>query len=93
MALSRRAGEAASADFPAAAVPNLDAPPAIRCRGIVKEFGRGETLIRVLQGIDLDVRENEMTFIVGPSCRFAYLCVREPKLLDFLPLRGVGDGG
>ncbi len=39
----------------------------IKCRGIVKDFGRGETLIRVLHGIDLDVCENEMTFIVGPS--------------------------
>jgi putative ABC transport system ATP-binding protein len=42
-------------------------PAAIKCRGIVKDFGRGETLIRVLHGIDLDVRGNEMTFIVGPS--------------------------
>jgi putative ABC transport system ATP-binding protein len=45
--------------------PKPDA--AIQCHGIVKEFGRGETLIRVLHGIDLDVCENEMTFIVGPS--------------------------
>jgi putative ABC transport system ATP-binding protein len=49
------------------AIAGPEPPAAIRCRGIVKEFGRGETLIRVLHGIDLDVRENEMTFIVGPS--------------------------
>ncbi|SFK61821.1 ABC transporter ATP-binding protein [Methylocapsa palsarum] len=52
---------------PPPAIAGSQPPAAIRCRGIVKEFGRGETLIRVLHGIDLDVRENEMTFIVGPS--------------------------
>jgi putative ABC transport system ATP-binding protein len=50
-----------------AALAGSQRSAAIRCRGIVKEFGRGETLIRVLHGIDLDVCENEMTFVVGPS--------------------------
>lgn len=40
---------------------------AVRCRGIVKEFGSGQTRIRVLRGIDLDVRLGETTFLVGPS--------------------------
>ncbi len=38
---------------------------AVRCRGIVKDFGSGQTKTRVLHGIDLDVRFGEQTFIVG----------------------------
>ena len=40
---------------------------AVRCHGVVKEFGAGQTRIRVLRGIDLDVRAGETTFLVGPS--------------------------
>lgn len=47
----------------ATTAPNL----AVRCRGIVKEFGSGETRIRVLHGIDLDIETGSMTYIVGPS--------------------------
>jgi putative ABC transport system ATP-binding protein len=61
------ANGAAGAASPMAGPRDGAGSAAIKCRGIVKEFGRGETLIRVLHGIDLDVCENEMTFIVGPS--------------------------
>ncbi|HJX15527.1 MAG TPA: ABC transporter ATP-binding protein [Candidatus Deferrimicrobiaceae bacterium] len=40
---------------------------AVKCRGITKEFGKGESRSRVLRGIDLDVRLGEMSFLVGPS--------------------------
>jgi putative ABC transport system ATP-binding protein len=40
---------------------------AVRCRGIAKDFGSGQAKIRVLRGIDLDVRTGETTFLVGPS--------------------------
>jgi len=40
---------------------------AVQCKGIVKDFGAGQTKVRVLQGIDLDVRFGERTFLVGPS--------------------------
>jgi putative ABC transport system ATP-binding protein len=40
---------------------------AVRCRGVVKEFGEGEAKIRVLHGCDLDVHLGEVTFLVGPS--------------------------
>ncbi len=40
---------------------------AVRSRGIVKEFGSGETRVRVLHGIDLDIETGSMTYIVGPS--------------------------
>jgi putative ABC transport system ATP-binding protein len=40
---------------------------AIRATGVVKEFGSGETLIRVLNDIDVTVPTGDMTFLVGPS--------------------------
>lgn len=40
---------------------------AVRCRGIVKEFGSGQTRIRVLRGIDVDIELGKTTFLVGPS--------------------------
>lgn len=40
---------------------------AVRCSGIVKEFGTGETRIRVLHGIDLEIETGAMTYLVGPS--------------------------
>jgi len=39
----------------------------VRCRGVVKEFGDGETGIRVLHEIDVDVLTSELTLLVGPS--------------------------
>ena len=40
---------------------------AVVCRGVVKDFGAGETKVRALHGIDLNVRYGEMTLLVGPS--------------------------
>lgn len=39
----------------------------VRCRGIEKSFGEGQTKVRVLRGTDFDARAGEMTFLVGPS--------------------------
>jgi len=41
--------------------------PAITVRGVVKDFGKGETRVRALHGIDLDVLPGELTFLVGES--------------------------
>jgi len=45
------------------------APPAVavRCRGVTKEFGQGESKTKALTGVDLDVFAGEMTLLVGPS--------------------------
>lgn len=40
---------------------------AIACRGIVKDFGGGNTKVRALHGIDVDVYASELTLLVGPS--------------------------
>jgi putative ABC transport system ATP-binding protein len=41
--------------------------PAISCRAVVRDFGSGDTLIRVLHGIDLDIYPGQMTLMIGPS--------------------------
>lgn len=40
---------------------------AIRCRSIVKEFSQGNTKVRALRGVDLDVYAGELMLLVGPS--------------------------
>src|SRR6186713_337799 len=40
---------------------------AIACRGVTKEFGSGDALVRALRGVDLDVYSGELTLLVGPS--------------------------
>jgi putative ABC transport system ATP-binding protein len=40
---------------------------AICARGIVRDFQAGQSTIRVLHGIDTDIRPGEMTFVVGES--------------------------
>ncbi|MBV7265932.1 ABC transporter ATP-binding protein [Erythrobacter ani] len=44
------------------------APDAAICaRGIVRDFESGQTTIRVLHGIDTDIKPGEMTYVVGES--------------------------
>lgn len=44
------------------------APEAAICaRGIARDFEAGQTTIRVLHGIDTDIRPGELTYIVGES--------------------------
>lgn len=40
---------------------------AITCRGVTKDFGTGETRVRALRGIDLEIGFGQMTLLVGPS--------------------------
>jgi putative ABC transport system ATP-binding protein len=46
---------------------NPDANTAISIRGITKEFPVGDSSIRVLHGIDADIRSAELTYLVGES--------------------------
>lgn len=43
------------------------AEAAICARGIVRDFQAGQSTIRVLHGIDTEIRSGEMTFVVGES--------------------------
>ena len=40
---------------------------AVLSRGVTKVFGRGETEVHALRGIDLEMRLGELTMLVGPS--------------------------
>ena len=40
---------------------------AVRTRGVVKTFGRGDNAVHALKGVDFDARYGEMIMIVGPS--------------------------
>jgi putative ABC transport system ATP-binding protein len=42
-------------------------PVAIQIKNIVKEFGVGDQAIRVLHGIDAEIRSGELTYLVGES--------------------------
>ena len=37
------------------------------CQGVTKDFGEGESRVRALRGINLEVHPGEMTLLVGPS--------------------------
>jgi len=49
------------------AIGDCDPEAAICARGIVRDFEAGQSTIRVLHGIDCDIRPGEMTYIVGES--------------------------
>jgi len=40
---------------------------AVHCRAVEKGFGQGDTRVRVLRGVDLEVRKGELLMLVGPS--------------------------
>jgi putative ABC transport system ATP-binding protein len=40
---------------------------AVFCREVTKVFGRGDTQVHALRGIDLNIRFGELTMLVGPS--------------------------
>ena len=40
---------------------------AVRCRGLKKAYGSGNTKVQALRGIDLDVRCGELLMLAGPS--------------------------
>ncbi|MBA4015792.1 MAG: ABC transporter ATP-binding protein [Pirellula sp.] len=47
--------------------PTSDRTVAVACRGVTKEFGDGNALVRALRGVDLDIYNGELSLLVGPS--------------------------
>ncbi|HTM55738.1 MAG TPA: ABC transporter ATP-binding protein [Pirellulales bacterium] len=45
----------------------LETSAAVSCRDLVKNYGAGDSLVRALRGVDLDVFPGELTLLVGPS--------------------------
>jgi putative ABC transport system ATP-binding protein len=44
-----------------------DTAPVLRTRGLRKEYGTGEGLVRAVDGVDLDVAPGETVAVMGPS--------------------------
>lgn len=40
---------------------------AVVCKGLVKNFGQGDSLVRALRGVDLEAGAGELLMLVGPS--------------------------
>ena len=43
------------------------ATPVLRARGLRKEYGKGEGLVRAVDGVDLDIGAGETVAVMGPS--------------------------
>jgi putative ABC transport system ATP-binding protein len=56
-----------SSDEAVAVAPPPASDLAVRCEGVRKSFGAGETRIEVLRGTDFEAARGEMTFLLGPS--------------------------
>ena len=46
---------------------NASAPVLVHARGLRKEYGSGDGLVRALDAVDLDVRSGEAVAVMGPS--------------------------
>lgn len=40
---------------------------AVRCRGVTKSYGKGDTKVTALRGVDIDIAKGELLMLVGPS--------------------------
>jgi putative ABC transport system ATP-binding protein len=47
--------------------PAVAAPPIVRIRDLVKEYRRGAEVVRVLDGLSLDIRQGDFVALMGPS--------------------------
>src|SRR5579875_1783133 len=45
----------------------IDGEPTVRVRGLIKQHGKGEGLVRAVDGVDLDVVAGETVSVMGPS--------------------------
>lgn len=58
---------AAARGASSAGAANTNTEPAVRCRGLTKTFGSGETRVQALRSVDLEVLPGAITLLVGPS--------------------------
>jgi putative ABC transport system ATP-binding protein len=42
-------------------------PVAVSCKGVTKTYGKGDSAVRALRGVDIDVHMGELLMLVGPS--------------------------
>jgi putative ABC transport system ATP-binding protein len=55
------------APHPPGTGPSTGPAVAARATGLTKTYGRGDALVRALDGVDLDIAEGRFTAIMGPS--------------------------
>jgi ABC-type lipoprotein export system ATPase subunit len=48
-------------------VSNAAGTPVLRARGLRKQYGKGEGLVRAVDGVDLDIGPGETVAVMGPS--------------------------
>lgn len=71
-----------------------DRDPLIELRQVVKTYGRGDALVRALDGVDMKIADGEFVAVVGPSgcgkstCMNVLGCLDKPTSGSFL-FRGV----
>jgi lipoprotein-releasing system ATP-binding protein len=53
--------------LPGEAAASVDAPAVLSCRGLQKIYGSGQTAVRVLNGVDIEVARGEIVAIIGAS--------------------------
>jgi len=47
--------------------PTVQNPKGVTCRSLTKDYGSGDSRVRALRGVDLEVAPGELTLLVGPS--------------------------
>ncbi len=53
--------------MPANITPAGVRPVAVYCRGVTKTYGSGNSAVKALRGVDLDIYSGELLMLVGPS--------------------------
>lgn len=77
---------------------NVVAPPLIDLRGVMKIYGAGESEVRALGGIDLQIHDGEFVAVMGASgsgkstCMNILGCLDRPTFGEYF-FRGVEVGG
>jgi putative ABC transport system ATP-binding protein len=47
--------------------PDVHGGKGLTCRNLMKDYGSGDSRVRALRGVDLDIAPGELTLLVGPS--------------------------
>lgn len=60
-------GQTSTADAPGLDKVPGSKPLAVHCRSVTKTYGTGNSAVKALRGVDLDIHAGELLMLVGPS--------------------------